>query len=610
MRKFNSDITPGRALVVCTEEGIYAEVQSSETLKISSLDNNGKTISSEYAMELNVLQTAAAEGGFFSYVAGVAAYMLNYYHIGGMTLNCTKMTLPQKKGLSSSAAICTLAARAFNQIYGLNLTVRGEMEAAYGGEQLTPSRCGRLDQAVAYGQGIVQIIFDGDNLTVSPIKIGAPLYIVFADLNSKKDTVTILRDLNSAYPYPQSDQHKDLHVLLGNTNERIVSNVRTAIAEGNAEQIGKLMTKAQQLFDTYAAPLSPVELQSPTLHKVLNNPEIKQWTYGGKGVGSQGDGTIQFIAKSEANAEQLKSYLKNTLNLDCYSITIPKTEAVRKAVIPLGGYGTRMYPATKTIKKEFLPIIDTDGLAKPALLILMEQLHNSGIEEICLVIRPGEEYLYTSLFEPLSEQAKFPKALRQYDEKLSAIRNKLSFTYQNEALGFGHAVLQSERFANGEPTMVLLGDHLFTSKTEKTCISQLIHAYEKTEELSIGLFELPLDKAANYGIAKIKSSTEDNLFQLSALIEKPTIELAEKELSHNGKYYGVFMYVITPQVYAALNQELAEWDTQNGELQLTTALDKVTRKFSATGIALNGNRYDIGLPEEYRNTVANFGKVK
>jgi UTP-glucose-1-phosphate uridylyltransferase/mevalonate kinase len=610
MRKFNSEIIPGRALVVCTEEGIYAEAQSSEILKISSFNNNGKIIAAEYAMELNILQTAAAEGGFFSYVAGVAAYMLNYHHIGGITLNCTKMTLPQKKGLSSSAAICTLAARAFNQIYGLNLTIRGEMEAAYGGEQLTPSRCGRLDQAVAYGQGIVQMVFDGDNLNVSPIKIGAPLYIVFADLNSKKDTVTILRDLNSAYPYPQTDGHKALHTLLGKINEKIVSNVRTAIAEGNTEQIGKLMTEAQQLFDTYAAPLSPIELQSPTLHKVLSNLDIKQWTSGGKGVGSQGDGTVQFIAKSETNVEQLKEYLKNTLKLDCYSITIPKTEAVRKAVIPLGGYGTRMYPATKSIKKEFLTIIDTDGLAKPALLVLLEQLHNSGIEEICLVIRPGEESLYTSLFEHLSEEMlhKFPKALRQYDEKLSVIRNKLTFAYQNEALGFGHAVLQSERFANGEPILVLLGDHLFTSNTDKSCISQLIHAYEKTEKLSIGLFELQLDKVANYGIAKIKSTTKEGLFQLSALIEKPTKELAEKELSHNGKYYGVFIYVITSQVYSALNQEFAKWDTQNGELQLTTALDEVTRKFGATGVALNGNRYDIGLPEEYRNTVVNFGK--
>ena len=194
MRKFNSAIIPGKALVACTEEGIYATASVCDRLILRTVTPEGDSLNFENAFSSNELRRIASEGGYFSYVAGVAAYISTYYDIGGIELDCYKMTLPQKKGLSSSAAICTLVARAFNHLYGLNLTVRGEMEAAYHGEQLTQSRCGRLDQACAYGHGIVSMIFDGDILDVAPVKIGADLHFVFADLNASKDTITILRE--------------------------------------------------------------------------------------------------------------------------------------------------------------------------------------------------------------------------------------------------------------------------------------------------------------------------------------------------------------------------------------------------------------------------------
>jgi UTP-glucose-1-phosphate uridylyltransferase/mevalonate kinase len=580
MRKFNSDIRPGLALVVCTEQGIYANAECSEKLIITSLDSDDKEISAEYNMHLPELRKVASEGGFFSYIAGVAAYMLNYYRIGGMTLNILKMTLPQKKGLSSSAAICTLTARGFNKLYNLNLTTHGEMECAYGGEQLTPSRCGRLDQAVAFDKGIVHMKFDGDRLNVNPAKIGAPLYLVFADLNAEKDTMTILRDLNSAYPYPKTSEHRGLHILLGEINERIIGEVTAALEEGNIQHAGKLMTEAQSLFDTYAVSLSPEELASPTLHTVLNDTALKQWVFGGKGVGSQGDGAVQFIVRDSECGTKLINYLHKTYGILAYSIAIPKTAAVRKAVIPVAGHGTRMLPATSVIKKDLLPVVDFDGKAKPMLQILVENLRSSDVEEICLVIHHGEEELYQSLFGDTVE-----------------------FAYQDDALGFGHAVLQSERFADGEPVIVCLGDHLFTSNTEESAFTQLIAAYEKSKQLTIGLFELPLAATPHYGVAKFAAETA-----LSVLVEKPTVEYAKQNLQSNGKYYGMFMYVITPHVYAELRYEFDGNNTVEN-LQLTSALNRVTRKFGAIGAIISGRRYDIGLPEQYRITVADYGRV-
>jgi UTP-glucose-1-phosphate uridylyltransferase/mevalonate kinase len=605
MRKFNAEIVPGQALVTFTQEGIYATASKSDKLTVTSIDSDGNVINAEYNMELKELHKAASEGGFFSYIAGVAAYLMTLSNVGGLSIDCTKTTLPQKKGLSSSAAICTLVARAFNRIYGLNLTTRGEMEAAYGGEQLTPSRCGRLDQAVAFGRGIVDMKFDGDRLDVAPIKIGAPLYFVFADLNASKDTIAILRDLNNAYPYPRNDEHKALHTLLGVTNKRIIDDAITAFANGDSQRVGLLMTEAQELFDKYAAVLSPIALESPVLHKVLADTNIHKYSYGGKGVGSQGDGTVQFIARSEDDAEKLKEYIHDTLGLDCYNITVPKSVAVRKAVVTLAGYGTRVFPATKVTKKEFLTVIDTDKLVKPMLLILLESLVQSGIEEICLVIRPGEERLYDILFAPLPDEQlrKLPESLRRYNETVSDIGCRVHYVYQGDALGFGHAVLQSERFADGEPVLLMLGDHLFKSNSDRSCITQLIDTYERTKSLSIGLFELPLDDVHHYGIAKIKDSS----FSLSSIVEKPSKKQAKGRLSFDGKYYGVFMYVLTPHVYSELASGFAEFSDNEQELHLTPALDAVAKKYGAAGVAIDGVRYDIGIPEQYRRTVTEYG---
>ena len=134
---------------------------------------------------------------------------------------------------------------------------------------------------------------------------------------------------------------------------------------------------------------SPKELAAPQLHKVLNDENIKKYTYGAKGVGSQGDGSVQFLAKDKQSQVELIKYIKDEYNMDGFTLTLKPEKKVRKAIIPVAGFGTRLYPETRAIKKEFFPIIDKDGYVKPVIMNLLEQLEASGIEEICLVI--GEE---------------------------------------------------------------------------------------------------------------------------------------------------------------------------------------------------------------------------
>jgi galactokinase len=338
-RRIDSSITEGYCLVVGTTQGIYARVdlpdswqagQHPSKLRLRSAMPDGKVIGPlELEMRETTLLEIARTGGFFSYCAGVAYYALLNHGAGGLAINSYKMDLPIRKGLSSSAAICVLLARAFNRAYDLKLTTRGEMELAYRGEIVTPSRCGRMDQACAYGRRPVFLTFDGDEMQIellapaarrdcSPVK---DIYMVIVDLCAGKNTKKILADLNSYYPNGGGKIGADVRYYLGPVNKEILFKARDALTRGDAEELGKLMNEAQELFDQFVAPGCPSELAAPKLHKVLNLPEIQELIYGGKGVGSQGDGCAQFVARGPDEQRELMERLI-TYDVVCFNLEI------------------------------------------------------------------------------------------------------------------------------------------------------------------------------------------------------------------------------------------------------------------------------------------------
>ncbi|MGE5139401.1 MAG: hypothetical protein ACM3JD_08080, partial [Rudaea sp.] len=183
-RRINAEIEKGYTLICGTDQGIYGEVEPHPTaLVLSSTTPDGRVEGPyQIPMEPKALMEEAQRGGFWSYIAGVAYQALTNYHVRGLYVNNYCMDLPIKKGLSSSAAICVLAARAFNRVYDLKLTVRGEMELAYQGEITTPSRCGRMDQGCAFGNRPVLMTFDGDRLDTTELQVRGELYFVIVDL--------------------------------------------------------------------------------------------------------------------------------------------------------------------------------------------------------------------------------------------------------------------------------------------------------------------------------------------------------------------------------------------------------------------------------------------
>lgn len=146
------------------------------------------------------------------------------------------------------------------------------MELAYQGEILTPSQCGRMDQACAYGPCPVVLHYDGEAVEVEELSVGAPLHLVVADLCASKDTVVILEKLRGCFPHPRSGTEEGVVELLGPINKRVVESALRLIAEGKVEELGKLMGEAQGHFDRLGGAACPEQLTAPILHKVRRRP--------------------------------------------------------------------------------------------------------------------------------------------------------------------------------------------------------------------------------------------------------------------------------------------------------------------------------------------------
>ncbi len=330
-RHLNPELEIGYTLLVGTNQGLYAQVKPhpNQLIVSASLDDGTRKFLT-LPMEAQALLTEARKGGFFSYAAGVAYQFL----VGAY--NCTSLNsfkgieienyltdLPIQKGLSSSAAICVLVARAFNLVYELKMTIQEEMEFAYFGEITTPSRCGRMDQACAYGNRPIAMRFDGDRTEIIELSVPKDLFFVIVDLGARKNTQVILSKLNQCYPFASNLIQAHVQKYLGSISYQVTQAAIDALQTGDAERIGTLMRQAQVEFDKYLISACPEELTAPVLHQLLNYPPIQPYILGGKGVGSQGDGTAQFIVKDKETQHKLIEIIEQDFpQMQCLELTI------------------------------------------------------------------------------------------------------------------------------------------------------------------------------------------------------------------------------------------------------------------------------------------------
>ena len=618
-RRINADIEKGYTLICGTNQGIHAEVESHPTaLVLTSTTTDGTVIGPhEIPLEAKALLEEAQRGGFFSYAAGVAYQVLTHYRVRGLVIHNTKTDLPIKKGLSSSAAISVLTARAFNRVYDLRLTVRGEMELAYQGEITTPSRCGRMDQGCAFGDRAVVMEFDGDRIDTAEIRPARELHFVIVDLRAKKDTLTILKHLNRCFPSAEDPLERGVQELLGPINKRVVHRAIEALKAGDAERLGALMSEAQAFFDRYAAPASPEELSAPALHRVLGHPPLAPHVWGGKGVGSQGDGSAQFVARSPADQKAVIEILERDFGVGCLTLTLATGPKVRKALIPAAGFGTRLFPASKATKKELFPVIDRDGIAKPAILLIVEEALNAGIEDVVIIVQEQDLEAFQSFFNAqisIENFNKLPRHFQEYSRRILDIGHRVTFVTQTAQEGFGHAVHCARKAIGDEPFLLMLGDHLYHSEGPASCASQLIAAYQQSGTSVVGLRRTTEDQIANFGTATGVWIEPDRLLNITEFAEKPTAEYARSNLRVPGLPEGEYLtffgeYVIGPQIFAYLEEHIRNNVRERGEFQLTSALDRLRQEDGFQGLIIDGRRFDIGIPESYLETLTAFREL-
>ena len=526
-RRINSELEKGYTIITGTNQGVHAEVKAHPTKLIltSTLNDGVREGPFKIEMRSDALLEQAQKGGFFSYACGVAYQVLTHYHVRGLEIDNYLTDIPIQKGLSSSAAICVLVARAFNRVYDLKMTVRGEMEYAYQGEITTPSRCGRMDQGCAYGERPILMTFDGDRIDVQELKLKENLHFVIVDLKTGKDTKEILAKLNHCYPFADDDIQKKVQHYLGPMNRKIVHNAITTLQKGEVEDLGHLMKEAQNEFDTYLIPACPSQLTAPVLHRVLEHKPIQKYIYGGKGVGSQGDGSAQLLAKDEESQQKVIQVLESDLGLSCLPLTVKTAQKIRKAVIPAAGFGTRLFPASKVIKKELFPIIDSTGTAKPVLLAIVEEALNSGIESISVIIQECDRELFENFFYNLPFVENFNKLSREdqdYCNRIIDIGHRVHFVFQDVQEGFGHAVYCAHDWVNHEPFILMLGDHLYISDNETPCTRQLLDVYEQYNTNVVGLKVISDSELKRFGCVTGQWEKVNSILNVTEIYEKPS----------------------------------------------------------------------------------------
>ena len=341
-RSENNAISIGLCLVCVTNEGLYARAHAlpnTNTLNFRHVNVRGETMVFSCSMLSEELRANAVGGGndnFFAYVAGTMFAILEAHPAIlkdniGIDINNYKTLLPMRKGLSSSAAVCVLVVKSCSTVYNLKLTQQQVMDIACIGERMTQSECGMMDFCVAMGAGQVGLMTLAENAycSLQRVVVKDPLYFVVADLKAGKDTVCILHDLNQCFPVPQSRAEASFHTYC-QQNAWLVMDAVKAIEIGDESgngggiyALGAAMNASQSNFDSGAINVCPAQLTAPRLHSVLESSELKAISIAAKGVGSQGDGTIQVLCASPHHQQLVLTLLEQELGCEGFLLTVP-----------------------------------------------------------------------------------------------------------------------------------------------------------------------------------------------------------------------------------------------------------------------------------------------
>jgi UTP--glucose-1-phosphate uridylyltransferase len=256
-------------------------------------------------------------------------------------------------------------------------------------------------------------------------------------------------------------------------------------------------------------------------------------------------------------------------------------KSLKKAIFPVAGLGTRFLPATKSMPKEMLTVVD-----KPLIQYAVEEAYAAGIEELVLVTSRGK----SAMEDHFDHAIELEQTLERRGKKaeLELLRNMLpkagsiAYVRQQEPAGLGHAVWCARNFIGDEAVAILLPDDLVHGKV--ACLKQMADVYRETGGNVIGVMEVPHEHTSRYGIVK-PGSDKGKLVEVAGLVEKPNPEKAPSNLAVIGRY------ILQPEIFQLL---AAQEPGAGGEIQLTDSMARMIGRMPFHGLRFEGTRYDCG----------------
>ena len=267
---------------------------------------------------------------------------------------------------------------------------------------------------------------------------------------------------------------------------------------------------------------------------------------------------------------------------------------VTKAIFPVAGLGTRFLPATKSVPKEIMTLVD-----RPLVQYAIDEAREAGIKEFIFVTSRGkgalEDYFDNA---PQLEQELRKKGK---DDLLEILKNtnmdsgEVAYMRQHKPLGLGHAVWCARRLIANEPFAVILPDDVIAA--EKSCLAQMVEAFEDTQSNMVAAMEVPEDKASSYGILDIKEDM-GRIVSTKGMVENPQAGAAPSNLAVIGRY------ILTPQILRNLNKKKTG---AGGEIQLTDAIDEARESGEEVyGYRFEGQRFDCGSKAGFLQATVSF----
>lgn len=271
--------------------------------------------------------------------------------------------------------------------------------------------------------------------------------------------------------------------------------------------------------------------------------------------------------------------------------------AVRKAVIPAAGLGTRFLPFSKSAPKEMLPVID-----RPVIQYIIEEAVEAGIEDILIITSRHKKVMedhfdrHTELEAALLGKGKTAEA-----EEIRALSEMadIHFVRQGEALGLGHAIGTARNHVGDEPFVVLLGDDIM----REPVLKGMVAAYEAHQSSVVALMEVPEQNISSYGCAAVEpieglpASGDGAIVKVTDLVEKPAVQDAPSNLAIMGRY------LFTPEIFDEIERTKPG---VGGEIQITDAMLSLLTTQQMLGYTFSKGRYDTGMKADYLRAVVDF----